>query len=220
MDSNLSNAQAAAGCGPEARVRKFVVLLGDSHTEGASAARIPGLIRCTRNHVMEQVKREHVASAVDAITAVDELWCAGTSPQETLAELKTIYADEPVVQISFVHERTIFARDERPGFVTRISLLQRATTLTRSQFSTYWHDVHAPLAACHRHVARYVQNHVVASTREDEPFDGIAQFLISDLVGMRADYDTDAGKAMQADVQNFAAAVSTYVVRRHPAFGA
>ena len=67
------------------------------------------------------------------------------------------------------------------------------------------------MASCHRHVARYVQNHVVDDS--GSPFDGIAEFHITDIDGMRADYDTEAARAMKADVGNFAATVSTYVVR-------
>ena len=97
--------------------------------------------------------------------------------------------------------------------VKRLSLLRRKPGLSRPQFGAYWRDVHAPMASCHRHVARYVQNHVLVDASPDAPFDGLAEFRITDLAGMRADYDTDTGKAMRADVQNFAATVSTYVVR-------
>ena len=69
------------------------------------------------------------------------------------------------------------------------------------------------MARCHRHVARYVQNHVLVDASPDAPFDGVAEFRVTDFAGMQAEYETDAGKAMRADVQNFASTVSTYVVR-------
>ena len=102
-------------------------------------------------------------------------------------------------------------RPRNSSLVKRLSLLQRRSGLTRPLFCAYWRDIHAPMASCHRHVVRYVQNHVVDDS--GSPFDGIAEFQITDLDGMRADYDTETARAMKADVKNFAATVSTYVVR-------
>ena len=223
MDCTLSDALAEPASDQDARVHKFAVILGEGNAPAncASAVRFPGLIRLTRNEVVHSVTREHVASAPEPVTAVDEVWCAGAPPQEALAALRMAYAGMPVVQICLVHERTIFAReDDRSALVKRISLLQRKQPMTRQQFSSYWHDVHASMAACHRHVARYVQNHVIDGACAGDRFDGIAEFQITDLAGMQADYDTEAGKAMRADVQNFAATVSTYVVSPHDAFRA
>jgi uncharacterized protein (TIGR02118 family) len=171
-----------------------------------------GVVRATRNDVVDIVPRDHVGRAESRVSRVDELWCDGISDEDALELLQHAYAGLPIIQISAVRETTIFDRGTRsPSLVKRLSLLQRKPTLSRPLFCAYWRDIHAPMASCHRHVARYVQNHVVDDS--GSPFDGIAEFQITDIDGMRADYDTEAAKAMKADVRNFAATVSTYVVR-------
>jgi uncharacterized protein (TIGR02118 family) len=194
---------------------KFAVIFGERDREGRSegrgpAARIPGLVRATRNDVVEVVHREHVARAERAVSRVDELWC-DDAPGDTLEALQEAYAGMPVIQISPVQENMIFERDAADSMlVKRISLLQRKAGLSRTEFCLYWRDVHASMASCHRHVARYVQNHVLDGSRVI--FDGIAEFQITDVDGMREDYETETAMAMKADVRNFAATVSTFVV--------
>jgi uncharacterized protein (TIGR02118 family) len=162
--------------------------------------------------VVDIVPRDHVSGAEPGVSRVDELWCEGASEGDALELLQRAYAGLPVIQISAVEETTIFDRGTRsPSLVKRLSLLQRRPELSRPLFCAYWRDIHAPMASCHRHVVRYVQNHVVDDS--GSPFDGIAEFRITDVVALRADYETEEAKAMKADVANFAAAVSTYVVR-------
>lgn len=203
----------------DAPAHKFVIVLealGDPK-QGPPVDRLSDrleFVRVVRNEVLHTVKREHVAAATETIAAIDEIWCRGVSAQHPLGVLRSAYATRSVLQLSLVHERTIFARDnDGAAPVKRLSLLQRKPGLSRRQFGEYWHDVHAPMASCHRHVARYVQNHVLVDAMPDAPFDGLAEFRIADLAAMQVDYETDAGKAMQADVQNFAATVDTYLVR-------
>ena len=197
---------------------KFAVIFaaagssGGNSNESAIAAPPPRVVRVTRNDVLEIVDRDHVSRAEPRVSRVDELWCDDSADDDTLGLLQQAYAGLPLIQISSVHETTIFDRGTRSSsLVKRLSLLQRRPGLTRPLFCAYWRDVHAPMASCHRHVARYVQNHVVDDS--GSPFDGISEFRITDLDGMRADYDTDGARAMKADVKNFAATVSTYVVR-------
>jgi uncharacterized protein (TIGR02118 family) len=197
---------------------KFAVIFGERDRGGRSegrgpAARIPGLIRATRNDVVDIVHREHVARTERGVSRVDELWCDG-APEDTLEALQEAYAGMPVIQISPVQENMIFERDAVSSMlVKRISLLQRKAGLSRTEFSLYWRDVHASMASCHRHVARYVQNHVLDGS--GALFDGIAEFQITDVDGMREDYETEPARAMKDDVRNFAATVSTFVVRAH-----
>jgi uncharacterized protein (TIGR02118 family) len=195
---------------------KFAVIVGEGDRDGRSrecgpVPRIRGLVRAIRNDVLHVVDRDHIARAEPGVSCVDELWCDG-APRDLLEALHEAYAGMRVIQISLVQENTIFERDAaRSTLVKRLSLLQRKPTLSSTAFCAYWRDVHAPLAACHRHVARYVQNHVVDDLHAS--FDGIAEFQITDVDAMLEDYDTEAGRAMKADVQNFAATVSTYRVR-------
>jgi conserved hypothetical protein len=197
---------------------KFAVIFGERDRGGGSEGRGPagciaGLIRATRNDVVDIVHREHVARAEQGVSRVDELWCDG-APEDTLDALQQAYAGMPVIQISPVQENMIFERAaDSPKLVKRISLLQRKAGLSRPEFCLYWRDVHASMASCHRNVARYVQNHVLDGS--GALFDGIAEFQINDLDGMREDYETESARAMKDDVRNFAATVSTFVVRAH-----
>jgi uncharacterized protein (TIGR02118 family) len=204
-------------------MNKFVVIFAECDeqrrwTGFAPAGRVPGLARITRNEVVGVVQRAHVQSAKERPSGVDELWFAGTSPEDTLETLRTAYTGVPVVQICLVHENRVFERPAPGGaLVKRFSFLCRKGGMSRTDFSTYWRDVHAPMVACHRHVTRYVQNHVIAGTCPDPLFDGIGEFRIADLAGMQADYDSEAGQSMKADVHNFVASVSTYVDQAHDA---
>ena len=197
---------------------KFAVIFaegsrGDGYSnESAAVAPPPGVVRAIRNDVVDIVHRDHVSRAERSVSRVDELWCDDTLEDDALKLIQQAYAGLPVIQISSVRETTIFDRTTRgPSLVKRLSLLQRRPGLTRPLFCAYWRDIHAAMASCHRHVARYVQNHVVDDS--GSPFDGIGEFQITDIDGMRADYETEGARAMKADVSNFAATVSTYVVR-------
>ena len=198
---------------------KFAVILGEGGQSGrlseiGPVTRIPGFVRAIRNDVVDVVHRDHIARADVSVLRVDELWWGEAFEVSPLDALERAYDGLPVIQISEVQESTILERTEdTSGLVKRLSLLQRKAGLSRASFRAYWRDVHAPMAACHRHVARYVQNHVVDDS--NGLFDGIAEFQITDLGGMRADYERQEATAMKADVRNFAATVSTYVVRVH-----
>ena len=203
-----------------APAHKFVIVLqalGDQREQDPWVNRLrDGLefVRVVRNEVVQEVAREHVAAATETVSAIDEIWCRGASAEHALENLRAAYAMRPVLQLSLVHERTIFARhNEEAASVKRLSALQRKPGLSRLQFGAYWHDVHAPMARCHRHVSSYVQNHVLVDASPGAPFDGFAEFRITDVAAMQVDYESDGGKAMRADVQNFAATVSTFVVR-------
>ena len=219
MKGTGTNAATRAAPSHVVPVHKFVILLEalDDHDQDAPVNRLrdrPESVRVVRNEVVHAVRREHVAATEETVAAIDEIWCCGAPPEETLGVLRAAYAARPVLQLSLVNERTIFARHgDGAATVKRLSILRRKPGLSRTQFGTYWHDVHAPMARCHRHVARYVQNHVLVDASPDAPVDGLAEFRITDFAGMEANYATEAGKAMRADVQNFAAWVSTYVVR-------
>ena len=196
---------------------KFAVIFGeggqdDRPSEAGPVDSIPGIVRAIRNDVVAIVQRDHIARAESSVLRLDELWCAGTPSDGMLDVLRHVYDGAPVIQISEVQETTILERSaDTSSLVKRLSLLQRKAELTRPSFCAYWRDVHAPMVSCHRHVARYVQNHVVDDS--EGFFDGIGEFRITDWGGMRADYESEAAKAMKADVRNFAATVSTYVVR-------
>lgn len=202
---------------------KFVVIFGEGGQRRrpsgtAGVTRIPGFVRAIRNDVVDAVNREHIAPSDRSVLRLDEVWCAGASADRTLDALQEACDGLPVLQVSEVRESVILerpatARADASTLVKRLSLLQRKSELSRPSFCAYWRDVHAAMVSCHRHVAKYVQNHVVDDSRG--LFDGIAEFQVTDWDGMRADYESEAAKAMKADVRNFAATISTYVVRAH-----
>ena len=218
MNATRTNTATRAAPGDLPPPHKFMILLQalDDQKQDPPVNQLCDrleLLRVVRNEVVQEVRREHV-SAAETVAAIDEIWCRDASAEHALGVLRAAYATRPVLQLSLVHERTIFARhDDGAAPVKRLSILRRKAGLSRSQFAAYWHDVHAPMARCHRHVARYVQNHVLVDASPDAPFDGVAEFRVTDFAGMQAEYETDAGKATRADVQNFASTVSTYVVR-------
>src|SRR5947208_2783612 len=95
-------------------VNKYAVVLGTNNRErllelSTLVTRRPGVARMTRNEVVEVVQREHVSSAAERVSCVDELWCNGPVV-DTLTALRRLYADSPVVQISRVAANTIFER--------------------------------------------------------------------------------------------------------------
>ena len=198
---------------------KFVVIFGEGGQRRrpsgtAGVTRIPGFVRAIRNDVVEVVHREHIARSDRSVLRLDEVWCAGKPAERTLDALQETCDGLPVLQVSEVRESVILERSaDDSTLVKRLSLLQRKADLSRPSFCAYWRDVHAAMVSCHRHVAKYVQNHVVDDSRG--LFDGIAEFQVTDWDGMRADYESEAAKGMKADVRNFAATISTYVVRAH-----
>ena len=202
-------------------MHKFMVMMDAVQRAAAPRERhlralVPGLCQLRCHEVVSFVPREHAASArgADRIVEVDEFWIDANILEPALHALRTAYPATPLCR---VRERVIFERSiacEAP--IRRLSLLQRRSSLTRPAFSAYWLDVHAPLAHCHRHVRRYVQNHVEADGSfgpDAAQFDGIAEFEIADWAGMQADYATPEGTRMREDVAKFAGNVTTCVVR-------
>jgi uncharacterized protein (TIGR02118 family) len=185
---------------------------------GTPPIAMPGLRRVRTHDVLSAVTRPHAPSAPLPVGGVDELW-TDAAPPASLALVRGAYGDEPLVQVSAVREAVVFARPhpDDADLTRRLSLLQRQAGLSRAAFSRYWEQVHAPLTHCHRHVARYVQNHVLDTEGADAAsagaFDGMAEFEVGDVQGMESDYLTPEGLRMRQDVARFAATVSTYWVR-------
>ena len=182
-----------------------------------TALALRGLRRMVRNDVQESVRREHVPAAAQVIAIVEELWFDSKPEMDELDALVRPTATVAVLQAASVREHVVFRRpDGDRHCIKRLSFLQRRADISPRKFSNYWENVHAPLAHCHSHVALYVQNHATAPPgAKPLLFDGIAEFQITDLAAMQADYLTEQGIAMRADVANFASAVSTYFVVAH-----
>ena len=91
-----------------------------------------------------------------------------------------------------------------------IGLLTRKAGLTHREFSDYWHNVHAPLGD--RIVPddaksdRYIQSHALIGADGSAPYDAVAELAFADKAGMQRWidwYNSDAGKPLRDDEQNF-----------------
>ena len=207
-------------------MHKMIVLIGETTEPGTSgeaqwhahhvktALALKGLRRMVRNDVQEAVRRDHAAASTQPLAIVEELWFDTEPVMDELVALLRPTANLAVLQASSVREHVVFRRPvgDKPC-LKRVSFLQRRAGTSPGEFSNYWQHVHAPLAHSHRHVALYVQNHAMPYPGAlPLVFDGIAEFQITDLAAMQADYATEQGIAMRADVANFASTVSTYFV--------
>lgn len=200
-------------------VNKVLVVRETSHpTTWAAPAplfEVAGLRQFRRHDVLSVVQRTHARSADHRVAGVDEIWTDAALP-DSLNLVRYVYGLVPLVQVSAVREEVVFEhpRSHEAAVTRRLSLLQRKESLSRAAFSSHWEQVHAPMTRCHRHVARYVQNHVVGNEADDKGvFDGMADFEVGDAEGMESDYLTPEGVRMRADVGNFVATVSTYWVQ-------
>jgi hypothetical protein len=148
---------------------------------------------------------EHPADVV----AVAMAWFHGppdpTAPQRWFPDARV---DTYVVE---EHVRIDYARDwpdgiESPG-VRRISFVQSAPGLSRSEMARHWGEVHWPIARVHHPALwRYVQNVVVERFTSDAPVvDGIAELHFRAIADLRDRfYDSDEGRQIVAhDVSEF-----------------
>ena len=207
-------------------MHKVMVLIGETswpsaakkaqwHDQRAKTAlALRGIKRMVRNDVQEAVRRDHAPTSTQPVAMVEELWFDTEPVMDELDEFIRPTAALPVFQASSVREYVVFHRPAGDKqCLKRLSFLQRNAGISANEFSNYWQHVHAPLAHCHRHVALYTQNHATPSPGAlPLVFDGIAEFQITDLAAMQADYATERGIAMRGDVANFASTVSTYFV--------
>ncbi|MES2977728.1 MAG: EthD domain-containing protein [Pseudomonadota bacterium] len=179
-------------------------------------ASLSGVDRYVHNDVLAEIRRTHRPSAEMAVSAIVELWFSDADAAlHAVSQLRHSGTPLQALQVLSVGEHVIFDHDAGTAAVTkRMSLLQRRTDMSPAQFQHYWRSVHAPLAECHRFVSRYVQNHVNQHGEALGPpsFDGVAEFLITDLVRIEEDYASAAGQRMKDDVANFASTVTTFLV--------
>ena len=208
------------------QMHKVMVLMGEMTWSSAAnrakwhehraktALALRGLKRMVHNDVQEAVRRDHALASTQPIGIIEDLWFDTEPMMDELDEFIRPTEALPVFQASLVREHVVFHRPSGDKqCLKRLSFLQRHARTSPSEFSNYWQHVHAPLAHCHRHVARYTQNHATPSPGAlPLVFDGIAEFQITDLAAKQADYATERGIAMRGDVANFASTVSTYFV--------
>jgi uncharacterized protein (TIGR02118 family) len=91
--------------------------------------------------------------------------------------------------------------------IKSIAIAHRKAGMTPEDFSRYWKDVHAPLAArVIPGMKKYVQNHLLRLPGQEYDIDGIVEMWWDDVEAFR-DFSswvqTDAGKALRDDSDKF-----------------
>lgn len=99
--------------------------------------------------------------------------------------------------------------------IHQLTLLVRHPDLSREQFRTYWHEVHAPLVRQLPHIVSYTQHHVVkAEPRSHYPapamdVDGVVEFVFDSEQGAQNAFAGDLGQEVLEDAKSF---ISSMVV--------
>lgn len=110
------------------------------------------------------------------------------------------------------------ANNRRP--VRTIALFSRKPGMSFADFSRYWRETHAPLAARVPGVTRYVQRHVLPADGTDAPdndynIDGIVELDYESAEAMEAGWASEAGQRALADTDNFLDRHSVVVTEDH-----
>ena len=92
--------------------------------------------------------------------------------------------------------------------IKSISLAYRKPGMTREEFSKYWRETHAQLAAdMIPGLRRYVQNHFITTPGREYEGDGIVEMWYDDIDAFKRAMEfihSDAGKELAIDGAKFA----------------
>jgi uncharacterized protein (TIGR02118 family) len=106
--------------------------------------------------------------------------------------------------------------------IRQLTLLQRKSGISRSEFQRYWSEVHALLVRQLPHIISYTQHHVTASSaRQNYPapdfeVDGIVEFVFDDADGPRKAFSGELGEYVLEDAENFISAMVVLTVTSIP----
>lgn len=89
--------------------------------------------------------------------------------------------------------------------VKLVYCFRRRPDMDHTTFSRYWRDVHAPLGARIPGLRRFVQSHVVPSSRSLRPpdYDGMAELWFDDMESLIAARESLEYELATADETNF-----------------
>jgi len=87
--------------------------------------------------------------------------------------------------------------------ITQLVLLTRRSDMSFDEFSSYWKNVHAPIAEKMPDVDRYVQYHGAATPSGEPAYDGVALLQFADMDTLQRSWDSPEGKLTAADIPNF-----------------
>ena len=95
--------------------------------------------------------------------------------------------------------------------------MRRREDLTAVAFRNYWLGTHAPLVkASYQGLRRYIVNPVAAVPRVEAPFDGLAELVFDSRDAFVAAVRSEGGRAVSADLANFARESGAVFVEEHP----
>jgi len=83
-----------------------------------------------------------------------------------------------------------------------VNLLVRADDLTHDEFVDYWYDEHVPLAEELPHARKYATS--VPTDPERSEYDGVVELYFDDMGDLKAAFDSEVGREVQADLEAFA----------------
>ncbi|CAN5515507.1 hypothetical protein BH24ACT5_BH24ACT5_06350 [soil metagenome] len=112
-----------------------------------------------------------------------------------------------------------------PQSVRNLTVLTRRAGISRADFRRHWLDVHAPMVAELPHVLSYSQHHVESSTTRsgfatrDYEIDGFVDFRFDSADGMQKAFESDLGRSIMSDAQQFIESMRVYTVTEHPIVG-
>ncbi len=129
---------------------------------------------------------------------------------------------DPGTKISLVGEERVIVEEkefrgrgrasgEAGEAVKLMAMLKRRDGMSLEEFGRHWHEDHGPMAVRvipdAVRIRRYVQNHMVGISEEEEPFfDGIVEFCLEGMDSLEAwmaFYTSDAGKVIRDDELRF-----------------
>lgn len=112
--------------------------------------------------------------------------------------------------------------------IKRMTIMTRKPGMSRSDFTDYWTNVHAPLLASHPAVKRLIidvteqfvrfstrnphADDVLRSTFLTQTPDGFVELWFEDRVSMESMYASDFSKRLVADAENFVGSIATFIV--------
>jgi uncharacterized protein (TIGR02118 family) len=90
------------------------------------------------------------------------------------------------------------------GMVKLVVTLHRRPGMEYDDFSRYWREVHAPIAAALPGLRKYVQNYVSAAVDgSPRPYDAYAELWFDDMDALQQAFSSPEGQAATADNKNF-----------------
>jgi uncharacterized protein (TIGR02118 family) len=100
--------------------------------------------------------------------------------------------------------------------VKMVILLERREDMSFEEFEEYYRTEHAPLVEEMDEVERYVID--FPTDPEKSAYDAVAELYFEDVGALSAGFGSEAGRAVEADAENFASDQTTLIVEESVQF--